>query len=55
MVQYTTFQIDVSSAGGPKYTKHGQIDVGLFQESFLGTSFMGIITDVHTQTDIPVK
>ena len=49
-VQNTTSQIDVNSARGysPNYRKHVHIDIGPFQESFLGTSFMGIITDGYT-------
>ena len=48
MVQNTTSQIDFNSTRGctPKYRKHAHIDIGPFQGCFLGTSFMGIITDI---------
>ena len=50
-VQNTTSQIDVNNARWctPKYRKQAHIYSRPFQESFLGTSFMVIITDIHTK------
>ena len=50
-VQNWTYQIDVNSARWciPKYRKQVHIDSRPFQECFLGTSFMVIITDIHTK------
>ena len=50
-VQNTNSQIDLNSARGYtfKYRRHVHIDIGPFQESFFGTSFLAILTDMHTQ------
>ena len=54
MVQNITSRIDVNSARGyfPKHIKHVHIDIAPFQEGCLGTSFMDIITDIHTHRHI---
>ena len=48
--QNTTSQIDIKRTRGytPKYRKHVHIHIGQFQEGFLVTSFMDLITDIHT-------
>ena len=48
-VQNKTFQIDVNSTRGytPKCRQHVHMDIGSFQEGFLGTSITDIITDIH--------
>ena len=48
-VQNTTSQIDINSTRGstPKYNNHVHIHIGQFQEGFLATSFMDLITDIH--------
>ena len=49
-VQNTTSQIYFNSTRGytPKYRKHVHKDIGPFQGSVLGISFMDIMTDIHT-------
>ena len=44
------FQIDINSTRWytPKYRKHVYILIGQFQEGFLVTSFMDLITDIQT-------
>ena len=44
-----TSQIDINSSRGstPKYNNHVHIDIGQFQEGFLATSFMDLITDIQ--------
>ena len=53
-VQNTYFQIDVNSTRGytSKCRKHVQINIGPYQEGFLGTSVMGFITDIHAHKQI---
>ena len=53
-VQNTTSQIDIQITWGytPKYRKHVHVHIGQFQEGFLATSSMDIITDIHTHKHI---
>ena len=53
-VQNTTSPIDVNSACGytPKDLKRIHVDIGPFEEGFLGTSLINIITDIHSHKHI---
>ena len=51
-VQNTTSQIDINNARAdtPKYLKHVHIDIGPFENSFLGIAFIELITEMQVYT-----
>ena len=49
-IQNTTYPIDFNRTWGytPKYRKHVHIHIGQYQENFLATSLIDLITDINT-------